>query len=77
MWQMLRETLRGEYKMSFFTIVAIFLSITYVISPIDLIPDFIPVIGWIDDGFVIYLLLKRLTTETQRYNRTKAMARRS
>jgi hypothetical protein len=25
------------------------LSAVYVISPIDLIPDFIPVIGWIDD----------------------------
>ena len=25
------------------------LAIIYVISPLDLIPDFIPVIGWLDD----------------------------
>ena len=25
------------------------LAILYVISPLDLIPDFIPVIGWLDD----------------------------
>lgn len=28
------------------------LSVLYIASPIDLIPDFIPIIGWIDDLFV-------------------------
>ena len=27
----------------------------YVLSPIDLIPDFIPVIGWLDDLFLVAL----------------------
>jgi hypothetical protein len=31
------------------------LSAVYVISPIDLIPDFIPVIGWMDDAGVVML----------------------
>lgn len=29
----------------------------YIISPIDLIPDFIPVIGWIDDMLVAFIIL--------------------
>jgi uncharacterized membrane protein YkvA (DUF1232 family) len=29
------------------------LSLLYVISPIDLIPDVIPIVGWIDDLVVL------------------------
>jgi len=28
-----------------------FIAVIYVISPIDLMPDFIPVVGWVDDVF--------------------------
>lgn len=70
---MLREVFRGKYKMSFLTSLAIVLSLFYIISPLDF--DWFPVIGWIDDGFVFYLLLKRLYAETQRYIRFKAMER--
>jgi len=31
------------------------LVIAYVLSPIDLIPDFIPVIGWLDDLILVPL----------------------
>ena len=34
------------------------LAILYVISPVDLVSDFIPVLGWIDDGLIAYLLLQ-------------------
>lgn len=35
----------------------ILFSIFYLLSPIDLIPDFIPVAGWIDDLVIVPLLL--------------------
>ena len=75
LWQMLREALHGTYRMSFLTMAIILLSLAYIIFPFDLIPDFIPVLGWLDDGLVLYLLLRRLTKETQRYNRFKVMER--
>lgn len=41
--------------------------LVYVISPIDLIPDFIPVVGWIDDAILVPMvvswLVKRLPQE--------------
>lgn len=34
------------------------LAALYVISPVDFISDFIPVLGWLDDGLIAYLLLQ-------------------
>lgn len=36
-------------------------SIIYLVSPIDVSPDFIPVAGWIDDGVVATLLATGIT----------------
>ncbi|MDO5625883.1 MAG: DUF1232 domain-containing protein [Pseudomonadota bacterium] len=37
---------------------AVVLAMLYVISPIDLVSDFIPLLGWLDDGLIAYLLLQ-------------------
>jgi len=36
-------------------------SLIYLISPVDISPDFIPVAGWIDDGVVATLLATGFT----------------
>ncbi|MGK7945308.1 MAG: YkvA family protein [Microcystaceae cyanobacterium] len=36
-------------------------TLLYLLSPIDISPDFIPIIGWIDDGVVITLLTTELS----------------
>ena len=74
LFQMLREVFNGKYKMSFMTNIALVLGLIYIISPLDF--DWIPILGWADDGFVFYLLVKRLQNETLRFNRHKAMERR-
>ena len=38
--------------------IATLLAVAYIISPIDLVSDFIPVLGWLDDGLIAYLLLQ-------------------
>lgn len=35
-------------------------AVAYVVMPIDLIPDFIPFIGQVDDVFILVLALRRL-----------------
>lgn len=38
------------------------LAVLYVLSPVDLIPDVVPLLGWLDDG-VVALLLMRLAMQ--------------
>lgn len=37
-------------------------SLLYLLSPFDISPDFIPVVGWIDDGLIATLLIAELST---------------
>lgn len=41
--------------------IAIAGSLVYLLSPVDLITDFIPFVGWIDDGLVATLLVTELS----------------
>ncbi|MBW1892073.1 MAG: DnaJ domain-containing protein [Deltaproteobacteria bacterium] len=41
----------------FFYILLIILVVLYILSPFDLIPDLLPIYGWIDDTFLLGLLL--------------------
>ena len=52
-WAILRDV-RTPASAKLATIAAVL----YVISPIDFVPDFIPILGWLDDGLVAILLLK-------------------
>lgn len=38
-------------------IFSLFLAMFYGASPIDLIPDIIPVLGWVDDAVIVPILL--------------------
>ena len=40
------------------------IAITYVISPFDILPDFLPPLGYIDDALVMVLVLSRLLSIT-------------
>lgn len=68
LFAMFRDMFIGRYKASFITKVAVLLGLLYILSPMDLIPDFIPLLGWADDGAVLYFLVQRLKSELDRYN---------
>jgi uncharacterized membrane protein YkvA (DUF1232 family) len=40
--------------------IGVALVVLYVLSPIDLIPDWIPVVGWVDDFVVVTFALRWL-----------------
>lgn len=68
LFNMFRDMFAGRYKASFLTIVALIAGLIYILSPIDIIPDFLPIVGWMDDGAIFYFLLKRLMYELDRYS---------
>lgn len=52
-----RETLRNS-KYRWLIVLG---TLAYLISPIDLAPDFIPILGWIDDGIVATLFVTEVS----------------
>lgn len=51
-WTMLRDP-GAPFLAKMVAIVAL----AYLVSPVDLVPDVVPVLGWIDDGLVLASLL--------------------
>lgn len=68
MLEMAKAYVRRDYRqVPVRTILAIIGAAIYVINPIDIIPDFIPGIGYLDDAFVIGMVLKQIRTDLQRF----------
>ena len=42
------------------------LGVVYVLSPVDIVPDLLPVLGWIDDLGVALLVLKQIISSAQK-----------
>ena len=62
----------GKYRtMPWWAISAIVFTLLYVVSPVDLIPDFIPVIGYLDDAAVVSVCLMLVEQELQTYKKWK------
>lgn len=55
-------------KLPFHVIVAAFAILAYLASPVDIIPDKVPILGYIDDFFVINLIVDlSVDRELERY----------
>ncbi len=71
-FQMLGDIFTGKYKkVPFGTIAAIVGTLLYVLSPVDLIPDFIPVIGYLDDAAVLAACLNFTRFDVEEYKKDK------
>lgn len=69
--EMIRASISGEYPLPAWAIAAIIGAIIYVVSPIDAVPDFIPVAGWLDDGAVVTAAVKGLEEVIKAYTKYK------
>ncbi len=69
LFNMLKD--KDRFKLSKSTLAIIIGALLYVISPIDLVPDVIPVLGLIDDVAILAAATKAIADEIKRYKEWK------
>ena len=71
-FEMVGDYFSGEYtEVPFGTIAGIIGTLLYVLSPIDLIPDFIPFLGLLDDAAMVGFCLSFVRSDIDRYREWK------
>ncbi len=72
MFGLIRDYWNGNYRqVPWKTIAAVAGALLYVLMPLDLIPDFIPVAGFLDDAGVIAACLKLVSDDLVTYEKWK------
>lgn len=70
---MIRDYWNGDYRdIPWSTVAAAVGALLYVLSPVDLIPDVIPVVGYLDDAAVVTLCLKAIWSDLEKYKQWKS-----
>ncbi|SHK68590.1 Uncharacterized membrane protein YkvA, DUF1232 family [Desulfatibacillum alkenivorans DSM 16219] len=66
------DWITGDYReVPLGSIILIMAALLYFLSPIDVIPDFIPVVGYIDDVFVLGLAIAQVHSDLEKYQEWK------
>ena len=67
--RLVRSYVSGEYReISTSTIISGLAVLLYVLSPIDLVPDFIPVVGFLDDLSLVSWFVGKFQSEILRFH---------
>lgn len=65
---MIRDYMNGSYReIPLATILTALFAICYFVSPIDIIPDAIPLIGSLDDATIVGLVFEALNNDIRSY----------
>ena len=68
MFGMLQDYRKGVYSsVPWFTIASIAFALLYVLNPLDLMPDFIPGLGYVDDFAILTITLRFIETDLHKY----------
>jgi len=72
LFSIIQDYINGNYReIPWWSIAAIVAALLYVLSPIDLIPDFIPVVGYVDDALIVAACLAMVETDLHEYKEWK------
>ena len=65
---LIKDYWKGNIAMFLGSIVVFVLSIAYILSPIDVLSDFVPLLGQIDDAFILLFCLYLLEKDLKKYH---------
>jgi len=75
LWMVAKDYANGSYrKLPWKAVAAVAAAIVYVVSPIDLIPDFLVPVGWTDDLLVLALTWGLVKRELRDYCAWKGLS---
>jgi len=63
----LKDWWNGKFHLSKRHIFLIIIALLYVLNPLDIVPDYLPFVGYIDDAMVVGLILKWLHDIIEKY----------
>jgi len=68
LFELLRDNLAKRYtRVPWRTIAAAAATLLYILNPFDIVPDFIPGLGYVDDGMVVMLAMKLVGKDLDKY----------
>ena len=68
LWGLLKDYYNGKYPNAPWKfIAAVGFAVAYLMSPIDVIPDFIPIAGFVDDASVFALVVAAFDSDIKAY----------
>ncbi len=66
--RMIKKSFTGEYSsFSNKTLLSLVFGLLYFVTPLDVVPDFIPLLGFSDDLSIIYFILKNFKSDIEAF----------
>ena len=72
LFDLFKDGIKGTYHLNAVTLGTVGAGLLYFIIPTDMIPDFIPLIGFMDDMAVLAMIINSLQAELGMYRKWKA-----
>ena len=71
--RMLKDWFQGNYEAPWRVVAAVTAALLYFINPMDVLPDVIPLIGYLDDIMVVQFCVRRIQEDLRKYARVQGL----